>query len=126
MEIKKDNVLIDKEIEIEKLSHYLKYSGAENELQMGEKYRNVEGIKMKLENIEYLMSDGNKGLASISNMDRYVFNLCKETPDEFNSELKLVIQKYNSFLGIRKNGNLIKAKITSKDSKLYYELLGVE
>ena len=55
-------------------------------------YRNVNGMKMQLGNVQYLFTDGKKGLSGASSLIREMFEVYKKQPDEFQRVLKEAIQ----------------------------------
>ena len=60
--------------------------------QVDDTYRNVNGMKMQLANVQYLFTDGQKGLSSASTMIRQMYELYKTTPAEYQMILKEAIR----------------------------------
>lgn len=50
-------------------------------------YRNENGMSMKLGNIQYLFTDGQKGLESYSKMDKKIFELYKNNKEKYQQLL---------------------------------------
>lgn len=55
-------------------------------------YRNVNGMKMQLGDVQYLFTDGKKGLSGASSMIQKMFEVYKKQPDEFQRILREAIQ----------------------------------
>ena len=55
-------------------------------------YRNVNGMKMQLANVQYLFTDGQKGLSGASAMIRQMYELYKINPAEYQTVLKEAIR----------------------------------
>lgn len=55
-------------------------------------YRNVNGMKMQLANVQYLFTNGEKGLSSASSMIQQMYELYKAHPAEYQTILKEAIQ----------------------------------
>ena len=55
-------------------------------------YRNVNGMKMQLANVQYLFTDGQKGLSGASAMIRQMYDLYKTNPADYQSVLKEAIR----------------------------------
>ena len=55
-------------------------------------YRNVNGMKMQLANVQYLFTNGEKGLSSASSMIRQMYELYRVNPAEYQTILKEAIQ----------------------------------
>ena len=69
----RNHSLSQNEQAIAKLSAYL-FDHAKNAgYSVDEKFRNITGIKMKLQNLEYIASKGRQGLSSHSAMDQAVY-----------------------------------------------------
>ena len=59
-------------------------------------YRNYNGINMRIANIEYLFSEGKRGLASYSKLDKELFDMYCQEPHQFEellSEAWMMIYK---------------------------------
>lgn len=61
-----------------------------------ETYRNVSGMKMQLANVQYLFTDGQKGLSGASAMIRQMFEIYKTNPADYQSVLKEAIRLTSS------------------------------
>lgn len=83
---------------IRALSQMLNYRAKVLGIKIDSKYRNVEGIKMKLQNIEYFDSNGKHGLSSVSDLGKRAFLLYIENPNEFEKILEETKSKYNILL----------------------------
>jgi len=59
-----------------------------------DKFRNLTGIKMKLQNIEYIASGGEKGLAAYSDMDERAYSFWIDEPSEFHEMVSDIKTKY--------------------------------
>lgn len=55
--------------EIEEMSQLLRKRALYNNIQIDDKFRNVTGLKMKLQNIEYCFTNGKRGLSCCSKLD---------------------------------------------------------
>ena len=55
-------------------------------------YRNVNGMKMQLANVQYLFTDGERGLSGASSMIRQMYELYKTDPAEYQTILKEAIR----------------------------------
>lgn len=59
-----------------------------------DKFRNLTGIKMKLQNIEYIASGGEQGLAAYSDMDKRAYSFLVDKPAEFYELVSDIKNKY--------------------------------
>lgn len=59
-------------------------------------YRNVNGMKMQLANVQYLFTDGQKGLSGASAMIRRMYDLYKTNPADYQTVLKEAIRLTSS------------------------------
>ena len=59
-------------------------------------YRNVNGMKMQLANVQYLFTDGQKGLSGASAMIRQMYDLYKTNPADYQTVLKEAIRLTSS------------------------------
>lgn len=59
---------------------------------INETYRNVSGMKMQLANVQYLFTDGQKGLSGASAMIRQMYDLYKSKPEDYQTVLKEAIR----------------------------------
>lgn len=73
--------------ECKKLSHFLRRSNLDRALQSST-YRNVEGIRMKYQNIRHIVEG--KGLPAHSRLDMEIVNLYRDSIEAFQSELEAI------------------------------------
>lgn len=59
-----------------------------------EKFRNITGLKMIMQNIKYIDSNGKEGLANVSNMACYIVYMRKADRNRFNDILNDFYKKY--------------------------------
>lgn len=59
-------------------------------------YRNVNGMKMQLANVQYLFTDGQKGISGASAMIRQMYDLYKTNPADYQTVLKEAIRLTSS------------------------------
>ena len=59
-----------------------------------DKFRNLTGIKMKLQNIEYIASGGEQGLAAYSDMDKRAYDFSLDKSAEFYEIVSDIKNKY--------------------------------
>lgn len=69
------------------LSNILRNYAINNGLSIDKRYRNIVGIEMKLLNIEYLFTNGEKGLSSYSKLDLEMYNIYTSDIEKFKSIL---------------------------------------
>ena len=62
---------------------------------IGDTFRNMTGILMKLQNIEYLASDGKKGLSAYSILDQETYNFFINNPEDFKQQVIKIKSKYD-------------------------------
>lgn len=79
---------------ISKLSKRLRYRMIRNGIEVNEKYRNENGIQLQLSIMEYIMTDGEKGLAGHSQLFEQIANLSKENHDEYSNLLNEAIRMF--------------------------------
>ena len=91
--IEKGNV--NRQEAILKLSECLRNYAINNGKKINEKYRNEFGIGMKIENIRFVYSDGQSGLAAFSKLDKEIVCLYKEKPNAYSELLNEAKQIYN-------------------------------
>lgn len=65
------------------LSETLRIKAEKQGLEIDEKFRNVNGMLMKLENVRYLITDGTSGLSSVSQGIKDMYKLKNQHPDEY-------------------------------------------
>lgn len=75
-----------------KLSETLRNLAVQRGISINDTYRNVNGMKMQLANVQYIFTDGKKGLSGASGMIRQVYELYKANPAEYQIILKEAIQ----------------------------------
>lgn len=80
---------------ITKLSECLRNYAINNGKKIDEKYRNISGIGMKIENIRFVYSNGTSGLAAYSKLEKEVVCLYKENPKTYNELLNEAKQIFN-------------------------------
>ena len=81
---------IDKETE--KLSSSLRTLALQRREPIDDTYRNINGIKMQLANVQYLFTNGEKGLPRGSSIIREMYELYKTTPAEYQIIMKEAIR----------------------------------
>lgn len=78
--------------EATELSSVLRQLAIQRNIAIDDTYRNVSGMKMQLANVQYLFTDGQKGLSGASMMIRQMFDLYKANYAEYQAILKEAIQ----------------------------------
>ena len=58
------------------------------------KYRNLNGMKMMFQNVVYVASNGEYGLAAVSSSMRKVYEMSNSSPEVFDLILKEVTKRY--------------------------------
>ena len=79
-------------IEASNLSETLRTLATRRGNSIDETYRNVSGMKMQLANVQYLFTDGQKGLSGASAMIRQMYDLYKSKPEDYQTVLKEAIR----------------------------------
>lgn len=79
---------------ISQLSKRLRYRMIKNGIEVNEKYRNENGIQLQLSIMEYIITDGEKGLAGHSQLFEEIAKLSKENHEEYVDLLKEAIRMY--------------------------------
>ena len=79
---------------VERLSSLLRKRAEILDMNIDDKFRNIEGIIMKLENLRYLDTNGMKGLSNYSKIDEEAFLLRKNKPEEFTKIIGEFCNKY--------------------------------
>lgn len=74
------------------LSLALRRLAKESGQQVDDTYRNVNGMKMQLANVQYLFTEGQRGLSGASAMIRQMYGLYKSNPAEYQTVLKEAIR----------------------------------
>ncbi len=69
--------------EAARLSETLRALAIRRGASIDDTYRNVNGMKMQLANVQYLFSDGQKGLSGASAMIRQMYELYKTNHEEY-------------------------------------------
>ena len=82
------------QIEINNLSSLLRKRAAILQKPVDERYRNIDGIKMRLKSIEYLISDGVSGLDSPSKASALALHLRQQLPDFFEQSVTEFYERY--------------------------------
>ena len=79
-------------IEAERLSGILRALAIRRNLVIDETFRNTNGMKMQLGNVQYLFTSGRKGLSGASTLIRQMVELYQSKPSEFQTILKEAIR----------------------------------
>lgn len=82
--------------EAARLSEKLRMLAIRRGNSIDETYRNVNGMKMQLANVQYLFTDGQKRLSGASVMIRQMYGLYKTNPADYQSVLKEAIRLTDS------------------------------
>lgn len=90
----------DLDKEAEKLSRTLRELGARRGVSVDETYRNVNGMKMQLANVQYLFTNGEKGLSGASAIIRQMFELYHSNNSEFRAILQEAIRMIGTFSSV--------------------------
>ena len=91
----RNHSLSQNEQAIAKLSAYL-FDHAKNAgYSVDEKFRNITGIKMKLQNLEYIASKGRQGLSSYSAMDQAVYQQAADNYLTFKEEVARIEEEWH-------------------------------
>lgn len=86
--------IVEKKIYINAVSNILKNRAQLLDLKTETYFRNLTGIEMKLLNIEFIETNGQKGLSSVSYIDKRAFNLFVEESREFRRLFNEISDKY--------------------------------
>lgn len=78
--------------EAARLSETLRALSIRRGVSIDDTYRNVNGIRMKLANVQYLFTDGQKGMFGASAMIRQIYDLYKSNPGEYQTILNEAIR----------------------------------
>lgn len=78
---------------VQEISHKLR--NKYNDIQIDDKFRNENGISMKLGNIDYLFSEGKSGFKNYSKMEYELYDLYLNNKPEFNKILGDAKEEYN-------------------------------
>lgn len=79
---------------ISKLSKRLRYRMIKNGIEVNEKYRNENGIQLQLSIMEYILTDGEKGLANHSQLFEEIAGLSKNDRGDFVGLLEEAFRMY--------------------------------
>ncbi len=86
----------DREISFEaatiELSEKLRRKAIRKGLEIDSVYRNTNGISMKLGNMQYLFTKGEKGFDSYSQMDKEIYELYKNDNEKYKQLLKKALE----------------------------------
>ena len=82
------------------LSRTLRRLAMQSGQQVDDTFRNVNGMKMQLANVQYLFTDGQRGLSGASAMIRQIYGLYKSNPAEYQTVLKEAIRLTGSSMSI--------------------------
>lgn len=77
--------------EIDELSRVLRHRAELLGLKIDEKYRNKTGLRMQLECIQFIVSDGTEGIKNVGQVFRDVFKLYEELPSIYS----LILEDFN-------------------------------
>jgi len=91
---KKSPPLLDIRSELLKLSDILNRRADILGIEHDDKFRNVSGLKMIMENIRFVDEQGKDGLANTSNMACYIVYMSRVDKQRFNEILKDFYRKY--------------------------------
>lgn len=92
----KQNNKNDTDKAIESLSELLNHRAKELGYNVEDTYRNITGIKMKLQNIEFVFSKGETGLSAVSEMDTKISTFAIENFEQFNKEVNVIKKALSS------------------------------
>ena len=80
------------DIELEKLSTVLNRRASKLCILHDEKYRNFSGMKMMYQNVEYIATNGQRGMSAVSSSMRKVYSLLSVAPDVFD----LILEEFKT------------------------------
>lgn len=83
-----------RKLAISNFSEFLKARARQKGITVNDKFRNVTGIKMKLQNIEYIATDGQKGLSCTSDLDKTQYKCSILSPAKFSCQVHSIKNKY--------------------------------
>lgn len=78
--------------EATRLSVVLRHLAEQRGVSIDETYRNVNGMKMQLANVQYLFTGGKKGLSGASVMIRQMYEIYQTEPSIYRTLLKEALQ----------------------------------
>lgn len=90
----------DINMEAARLSQTLRALAIRRGFSIDDTYRNLNGMKMQLANVQYLFTDGQKGLSGASTMIRQMYELYRGDPAEYQTILKEAIRLTSSHASI--------------------------
>jgi DNA-directed RNA polymerase alpha subunit len=90
----KQGCIEDIESAIDDLSNKLNDRAKKLQIKASINFRNTFGIKMKLQNLRYIDTKGEKGLSSNSKIDRFVMSIHSKHINSFNERLNNETKKY--------------------------------
>ena len=73
---------------VEELSSLLRQYGRQQRITVDDTYRNINGIKMRLQNIRFLFSNGRVGLSAYSKLDQDIVAIYQNDKEQFYKLLK--------------------------------------
>lgn len=79
---------------LKELSLLMKRKALMNGLQINDKYRNIAGLKMQIQCIRYVITDGKEGLHNASKIFYEAYDLYKNDIQEFNTLANDFYNKY--------------------------------
>lgn len=74
------------------LSDRLRKKAIRKGLQIDNIYRNTNGMSMKLGNMQYLFTNGQKGLTGYSQLDKKIYEIYKNNNNEFKKIIKRALE----------------------------------
>ena len=86
----------DLNAEAEKLSQSLRDLAIRRKVVIDDTYRNINGMKMQLANVQFLFTSGQRGLSGASAMIRQMYDLYIANPAEYQAILKEEIRMTGS------------------------------
>ena len=89
-----EHVVIGSDINTEaaRLSQTLRDLAIRRNISIDDTYRNVNGMKMQLGNVQYLFTNGEKGLSGASSMIRQMYEVYNTNPKDYQTILKEAIR----------------------------------
>ena len=81
----------DINMEAAKLSETLRNLAVRRGVTIDDTYRNVNGMKMQLANVQYVFTDGKRGLSGASAKIRQMYELYRTNPEEYQDILEEAI-----------------------------------
>lgn len=80
---------------VEKLSTLLRHRAVILHKPIDERYRNISGIKLQLESIKYLVSNGKEGIDCPSKASASALNLYRKMPEIFSQLANEFSERYD-------------------------------